>query len=200
RGVRRSARRDRRTGGPRGLCSERASGPGDGADDRPGPSVLRRCARRRRRAGGRRSGEGLSMERIGSQSIYKGKVAHVRIDEFRYPDGSTSTREVVGHPGAVAIVAHDDRYLYLVRQPREAVGEEALLELPAGKLDDPQEVPLDCARRELAEEVGRSAAQWRELKRFYTSPGLAEEEVIVYLATGLRQASAEPDEEERIEV
>jgi 8-oxo-dGTP pyrophosphatase MutT (NUDIX family) len=140
------------------------------------------------------------MERIGSKSIYQGKVAQVRIDEFRYPDGSTSTREVVGHPGAVAMVAHDDRVLYLVRQPREAVREDALLELPAGKLDVAGESPIDCAKRELAEEVGKAASQWRELKRFYTSPGFAEEEVIVYLATELSDADAASEEEERLEV
>ena len=140
------------------------------------------------------------MERTGSKTVWVGKVARIRIDEFRYPDGSTSTREVVGHPGAVAMVAHDERFLYLVRQPREAVGEGALLELPAGKLDVPGESPIDCAKRELAEEVGKAASEWRELKRFYTSPGFAEEQVIVYLATGLEGADAEPDMEERLEV
>jgi len=98
------------------------------------------------------------------------------------------------------MVAHDDRLVYRVRQPREATGEDALLEMPAGKLDVPEEDPLDCARRELAEEVGKSASQWQELKRFYTSPGFAQEEVTVYLATGLEDASAQADEEERIEV
>ena len=140
------------------------------------------------------------MDRVGSKTVFQGKVASVRIDTFRYPDGSSSDREIIGHPGAVAIVAHDDHNLYLVRQPREAVGEDALLELPAGKLDDPEEHPLDCAKRELAEEVGKSASEWRELKRFYTSPGFAEEEVIVYLATELEEAEARPDEEERLEV
>jgi 8-oxo-dGTP pyrophosphatase MutT (NUDIX family) len=140
------------------------------------------------------------MERIGSKTVYEGHIATVRVEEFRHPDGSTSVREVVGHPGAVAMVAHDDRFLYLVRQPREATGEDALLEVPAGKLDVPDEDPLDCARRELAEEIGKSASSWRELKRFYTSPGFAQEEVIVYLATGLEDASAEADEEERIEI
>ena len=72
-------------------------------------------------------------------------------------DGSEYEREVVGHPGAVAIVAHDDERLYLVRQPREAVGEDDLLELPAGKLDVEGESPLECARRELAEEAGKCA-------------------------------------------
>lgn len=140
------------------------------------------------------------MERIDSKTVYEGKIATVREDQFRYPDGSVAKREIVGHPGAVAMVAHDDLHLYLVRQPREAVGEEALLELPAGKLDVPGESPLECARRELAEEVGKSASDWRELKRFYTSPGFSEEEVIVYLATDLDDASAEAEEEERLEV
>ena len=140
------------------------------------------------------------MERIASRSIYKGVIAHVRVDEFRHADGSTSTREVVGHPGAVAMVAHDGRFIYLVRQPREAVGEERLLEVPAGKLDVPDEDRVECAKRELAEEVGKSASSWRELKRFYTSPGFAEEEVTVFLATELEDAEAEAEEEERIEV
>ena len=140
------------------------------------------------------------MERIGSKNVWEGKVGSVRIDEFRHPDGSTSVREVVGHPGAVAVVAHDERFLYLVRQPREAVAEDALLELPAGKLDVPGESPIECAKRELAEEVGKAASSWRELKRFYTSPGFAEEEVTVFLATELEDGDAQSDEEERLEV
>jgi ADP-ribose pyrophosphatase len=140
------------------------------------------------------------MERTGSKIVYEGHIASVRVEQFRHPDGSTSVREVIGHPGAVAIVAQDERFVYLVRQPREAVGEDDLLELPAGKLDVAEESPLDCAARELAEEVGKSAAEWRELKRFYTSPGFADEQVIVYLASQLDKAEAEADEEERIEV
>jgi ADP-ribose pyrophosphatase len=140
------------------------------------------------------------LERTESQIAFEGKIATVRIDKFRYPDGSVAEREIVGHPGAVAVVAHDESHVYLVRQPREAVGESELLELPAGKLDEPEESPLECAKRELIEETGKSAAEWRELKRFYTSPGFVEEEVIVFLATGLEDASAESDEEERIEI
>jgi hypothetical protein len=123
------------------------------------------------------------MERTGSRTVFEGKVAGVRVDEFRYPDGSTSEREVVTHPGAVAVVAHDGTTLYLVRQPREAVNEPALLELPAGKLDVEGESRLECA-----------------LKRLYTSPGFAEEEVTVFLATGLSDVEARPDDEERIEI
>jgi ADP-ribose pyrophosphatase len=140
------------------------------------------------------------MERISSKVVYQGPIATVRVDEFRYDDGSVAERQVVGHPGAVAVVAHDERFLYLVRQPREAVSEAALLELPAGKLDVEGEAPLECAQRELGEEIGKRASEWEELKRFYTSPGFAEEEVIVYLATGLEDADVEPDPEERLEV
>jgi 8-oxo-dGTP pyrophosphatase MutT (NUDIX family) len=140
------------------------------------------------------------VERVSSKVVYEGPIATVRIDEFRHRDGSVAERQVIGHPGAVAMVAHDERFVYLVRQPREAVGEPDLLELPAGKLDVEGEAPLDCARRELAEEIQKGAARWSELKRFYTSPGLAEEEVIVYLATELDDAEVEPDPGERIEV
>jgi 8-oxo-dGTP pyrophosphatase MutT (NUDIX family) len=140
------------------------------------------------------------VERIGSKTVYEGVIASVRIDEYRYADGSTAEREIVAHPGAVAVVAHDDRFVYLVRQPREAVGAEALLELPAGKLDVDGESPLECAQRELAEEIGKSAAEWRELKRFYTTPGFAAEEVILYLAEELADAEHDPDPGERIEI
>jgi ADP-ribose pyrophosphatase len=140
------------------------------------------------------------MERIRSRQAYEGRLSRIRVDEFRYADGSTSEREVVAHPGAVAVVAHDERHLYLVRQPREAVGEERLVELPAGKLDVEGESPLEAAKRELREEIGQTATSWRELKRFYSSPGFTDEEVWVFLATGLSDASAEPNTEERIEV
>ena len=140
------------------------------------------------------------MERVSTRIVHEGAIATVRIDEFRHSDGAVVEREVVGHPGAVAIVAHDGETLFLVEQPREAVGAERMLELPAGKLDVEGETPLDCARRELAEEIGRAAAEWTELKRFYTSPGFAEEEVTIYLATGLRAVEHEPDPEERISI
>jgi ADP-ribose pyrophosphatase len=141
------------------------------------------------------------MERIDSRTVYEGRIVEVRIDEFRYPDGETAEREIVVHPGAVGIVAHDDEYVYLVRQPREPVDEPALLELPAGKLDLEGESPLECARRELAEEVGVRAGAWRELKRFYTTPGFAKEQVTLFVAGDLEPvADFEPDPDERIEI
>jgi 8-oxo-dGTP pyrophosphatase MutT (NUDIX family) len=139
------------------------------------------------------------MERIGSRTAYEGVIAGVRVDAFRHEDGSTSEREVVVHPGAVAMIAHDERVLYMVRQPREAVGEEHLLELPAGKFDVEGESPLETAQRELAEEIGLQATEWRELKQIYTSPGFSNERVSIMVATGLSDASADADEDERIE-
>ena len=146
------------------------------------------------------SGESREIKRVGGKLVYSGPIASVRMDRFQHPDGSKATRQVVVHPGAVAIVAHDQRALFMVRQPREAVGEADLLELPAGKLDVDGETPLECAQRELGEEIGRSAGDWRELKRFYTSPGFTTEEVHLFLATELYEVESEPDPDERIEV
>ncbi len=140
------------------------------------------------------------MERVGGRTVWEGRVAKVRVDRFRYEDGEEAEREIVEHPGAVGIVAHDGETLYLVRQPREPVGEEALLELPAGKLDDEGESPLDTAQRELAEEIGKGARTWQHLTRFYTSPGFADEECHLFMATDLYDEKADTDENERIEI
>jgi 8-oxo-dGTP pyrophosphatase MutT (NUDIX family) len=142
----------------------------------------------------------MTFERIGSETAWEGRIASIRVDRFRYDDGEEAEREIVTHPGAVAVVAHDGEQLYLVRQPREPVGEQALLELPAGKLDEEGEDALDTAKRELAEEIGKGAGAWRHLTSFYTSPGFADEECHVYLATDLYDEHAETDEAERIEV
>jgi ADP-ribose pyrophosphatase len=140
------------------------------------------------------------MERIDSKTAWEGRIATVRVDRFRYDDGDEAEREVIAHPGSVAIVAHDGEDIYLVKQPREAVNEPELLELPAGKLDEDGEEPLDTAKRELAEEIGKGAHTWRHLTSFYTSPGFVDEECHVYLATDLYDESAEADENERIEI
>jgi len=142
----------------------------------------------------------MAFERVGSQTVWEGRIAKVRVDSFRYDDGEQAEREVVAHPGAVAVLAHDGERLFLVRQPREAVGEPDLLELPAGKLDAEGEAPLETAKRELAEEIGKGANTWRHLTSFYTSPGFVDEECHVYLATDLFDAQAEADEDERIEI
>jgi 8-oxo-dGTP pyrophosphatase MutT (NUDIX family) len=142
----------------------------------------------------------MTFERVGSETVWEGRIGTVRVDTFRYDDGEQAEREVIAHPGAVAVVAHDDERLFLVRQPREAVGEPDLLELPAGKLDAEGEGPLETAKRELAEEIGKGAKTWRHLTSFYTSPGFVDEECHVYLATDLFDEMAEADEDERIEI
>ncbi len=139
-------------------------------------------------------------ERTGSETVYEGKLADVTIETFRHEDGEEVSREIIRHQGAVAIVAHDGEQLYLVRQPREAVGVPDLLELPAGRLDVEGESPLETAKRELAEEIGKAAESWSPLAVYYSSAGFTDEEVHVFLATGLRDASAETEENERIEV
>lgn len=141
------------------------------------------------------------MKRESSERIHDGAIFDVRREVWRHGDGEEAEREVVHHPGAVGMVAWGSEHVVLVRQPREATGVADLLELPAGKLDVEEETPLECAKRELGEEVGLEAAEWEEWKRFFTSPGFASEEVTIFGCTGLSAVSAhEPDPSERIEV
>jgi ADP-ribose pyrophosphatase len=140
-------------------------------------------------------------ESIGSDVVWEGKLIRVSVERFRHADGGEATREKVWHPGAVGILAIDAENVWLTRQPREAVGESASLEIPAGKLDVEGESPLQAAARELSEEIGKRAASWDELMWFYTSPGFSDERIWLYLATGLSDdPDAEPDESERIEI
>ena len=107
---------------------------------------------------------------------------------------------MINHPGSVAILAHDDEFVYLVAQPREAVEEDALLEIPAGTLDHEGESELECARRELAEEAKLAATEWAQLATIYPSPGYISEVVTIFLAAGLSPASGERDEDEAIDI
>jgi 8-oxo-dGTP pyrophosphatase MutT (NUDIX family) len=141
----------------------------------------------------------VSFERVGTETVWEGRIATVRNDRFRHADGEVVDREIVSHPGAVAVVAHDGQHLWMVRQPREAV-EDYLLELPAGKLDEEGEDPLATAKRELAEEVGKAANTWQHLTTFFASPGFSDEAIHVYLATDLYDEQAHTDEIERIEI
>ena len=142
-------------------------------------------------------------ERIDSEKLFDGKFIAVRRDTFRHEDGAVVHRELVTHPGAVGVVVLDDQdQLWLVRQPREAIGVPDLLEIPAGKLDVEGEDPLEAARRELAEEIGKQAAHWDSLGAFYTSAGFADEIIHLFLATGISDVDVRPEveENERIDV
>jgi ADP-ribose pyrophosphatase len=141
----------------------------------------------------------LAEKQLASDQIYTGKILNLRKDRVRLPDGREAVREVVEHPGAVAVVALDaEKNVYLVRQYRYPVG-RILLEIPAGKLD-PGEEPLACARRELAEETGLRALEWRLLATFYTTPGFSTELMHLFLATGLETFYAEADADEFLEL
>jgi 8-oxo-dGTP pyrophosphatase MutT (NUDIX family) len=138
---------------------------------------------------------------IGVETVWRGEIVTAGIERFRHADGKEVSREKVWHPGAVGILAVDDQHVWLTRQPREVAGLCDSLEIPAGKLDVPGEVPLAAAQRELAEEIGMQAARWEELKVFYTSPGFSDERVWWYLARELSPApDARSEEDERIEI
>ena len=140
--------------------------------------------------------------RIASTTKFAGRIVTVTDDTFRYADGKTADREIVRTTGAVAIVAVDGDHVWLVRQPREAVGDPDSLELPAGRLDKDGETPLQTAQRELAEEIGQVAARWTPLTTYRSSVGFTDEVVHVFLAEDLRAADGEHDsgEDERIEI
>ena len=129
--------------------------------------------------------EAVSWPVAGSAVLARGKIVTLRQDDVRLPDGEQVVREVVEHPGAVAIVAMDeaDRVL-MIRQYRHPV-RSMLWEIPAGLRDVPGEQPLETARRELLEEAGYQAGHWQVLADYLSSPGISTEQVRVYLARNL---------------
>ncbi|HHW93053.1 MAG TPA: NUDIX hydrolase [Clostridiaceae bacterium] len=141
----------------------------------------------------------LSEEVLAVDPRFIGRVFSVEVQDVRLPDGRQSKREVVRHPGGACVVALDsDQYLYLVRQHRVGTG-STMREIPAGKLDVPED-PLDCARRELAEETSVIAEQWDLLTRYYPSPGYTDEVISIYLARGLSKGLTGPDDGEFLSV
>lgn len=144
---------------------------------------------------------------ISSEVIRRGRILEFRIDTVETADGRRSTRDIAGHPGAVAVVAIDDQdRVLLVRQWRHATG-GPLLEIPAGTLDRGPDGAIEdhaaAAARELEEETGSRAGTWRYLGGFYTAPGFTSELMHLYLATGLTSAhegGLQPDDDERLEL
>lgn len=135
---------------------------------------------------------------IESNSIFDGKIIKLQVDTVKLPDGSTATREIVRHPGAVAVLAINGEKMLVVEQYRKPLGRNQV-EIPAGKLD-PGEQPIDAAIRELEEETGYRADTLIPLGSFYTSPGFADEIIYLYAAEQLTAGEAHTDEDEFLEV
>lgn len=135
-------------------------------------------------------------ETIEREEIFAGALVQLRRETVRLPDGRTATREIVGHAPAVAILALDEQgRALLVRQYRKPL-EDVLWEVPAGKME-PGEDPLECARRELAEEAKVTARQWTYVGRIATTPGFSDEVIHLFRAEGLHRAEGvvgDPDE------
>lgn len=141
----------------------------------------------------------LEEKTIATQKIFTGKVIDLQVDDVLLPNGNVSKREIVKHPGAVAVMAlTEEEKIVLVRQFRKAL-EKTILEIPAGKLEKGEE-PLDSAHRELEEETGYQARKLEKVVSFYTSPGFADEEIHLYWATGLEKGAFNPDEDEFVEL
>lgn len=138
---------------------------------------------------------------IKTEEIYNGKIIRLQVDDVKLPNGKVGKREIVKHPGAVAIMAFtDDKKMIMVEQYRKPL-ERSLLEIPAGKLE-PGEDPLQTAKRELEEETGYMAKRFTHLISFYTSPGFADELIHLYVATELEKVENPlvGDEDEFVEI
>lgn len=130
--------------------------------------------------------------RLDEHQVFEGHVFRVAHARFADPDGQEFERDVVRHPGAVAVVpVHADGMVSLVRQMRVAVG-ESVLEIPAGTCDVDGEPPEETARRELAEEAGLRASRIRQLIGVYNSPGFCDQRTVIYLATDLEPCETSP--------
>lgn len=138
---------------------------------------------------------------VSSDMLFKGRVISLQVDEVELPNGKRGKREIIKHPGAVAVIAiTDEGKIIMVEQYRKAM-ERSLVEIPAGKLE-PGEEPLRSAERELEEETGYESAEMKHLISFYTSPGFADELVHLFVATGLtkKENPAACDEDEFVEL
>lgn len=143
-----------------------------------------------------------SFRRVSEETVHEGHIIRVVVGTFEGPDGDTFERDVIRHPGAVAVLPlHDDGTVTLVRQYRAPIDAQ-LLEIPAGVRDVEDEPTEQTAARELAEEVGLEADTYEHLIDFHNAPGMSDEVVHVYLATGLRtiDSSAQGPEEEALSI
>jgi len=179
--------------------SRRANDTSDAPPARSGPGASATAPDGRRRAN---DTSDAPPDRIASRRIYTGRVLNLDVDTVRFPDGSTGELEMIRHPGAAAVVpvltadGSDDPQILLIHQYRYAAG-GSVWEIPAGRLE-PGETPEECARRELLEEAGATAARWDRLTTIFTTPGFTDERIHLFAARDLRvnpqETRREPDE------
>lgn len=137
---------------------------------------------------------------VSSKNVFNGVLLNVNFDEISLPDGRKATREYIKHIGAVCVIPiTDDGKVIIERQYRYPIG-QLVTEIPAGKLDFSDEDRLEAAKRELREETGYTADNWRDIGLFYPAPAYSDEKITMFLATGLHMGETELDEDEFIEV
>ncbi len=139
---------------------------------------------------------------LSSRVVYRGPVFHVTTDQVAEPGGVRARRDVVRHSGSIVVLAVDERqsepFILLERQYRHAA-KSMMWELPAGRIDE-GESPLAAARRELLEETGYVARQWKKILYFYVSPGFLDETMTIYFARALQPGQAQPEPDEKIAI
>ena len=141
----------------------------------------------------------LTEHPLSSETVYQGRLLHAKRDRVQLPNGQQSSREYLVHPGAAVVIPlFDNGDVLLERQHRYPLHRD-FLELPAGKLD-PGETELQCAQRELLEETGYAATQWRYLSTFYPCIGYSDERLVFYLARDLQHLGDDPDHDEFLEI
>ena len=134
-----------------------------------------------------------------SKTIYQGKIINLRLDKVKLPNGKLTEREIIEHPGAVAILPSiSPGRIILIKQYRKPV-EEILYEIPAGKLN-PGEDEIKCARRELEEETGFQAKKITKLVSFYPTPGISNEKISIFKAENLKKVLSSPESDEFIKI
>lgn len=144
--------------------------------------------------------EDLIETKLESENIFDGNLLHIKKDKVKLPNGGEAYREWVKHPGAAAVIPLTDQgEIILVRQYRYPI-DEVTLEIPAGKLDIAGEDPLECAKRELSEETGYTAQEYKFLSKLATSVGFSDEVIYIYAAKGLKAGTQHTDEDEFINV
>ncbi|MDD4570280.1 MAG: NUDIX hydrolase [Tepidanaerobacteraceae bacterium] len=136
---------------------------------------------------------------LSTKNVFSGRVINLRLDEVKLPNGKKSTREIVEHPGAIAVVAiNRNSEIMMVKQYRKAV-EKELLEIPAGKLEKDESKEI-CAKRELMEETGYYPGDLKYMTSFYTSPGFSNEIIHLFLAKKLVKKSKKADYDEYLQL